>query len=75
MLTSLSTPLPAFLNLAMTTLARREMFMVSQKAGFELGVFDTLSDSIQCLNFAKNDSFNIRFNIAVPKIQFNLRQE
>ena len=55
MLTSLSTPLPAFLNLAMTTLARREMFMVSQKAGFELGVFDTLSDSIQCLNFAKND--------------------
>ena len=37
---------------------------------FRLGVFDTLSDSIQCL--PKNDSFNIRFNIALPKIHFKI---
>ena len=35
MLTSPSTPLPAFHNLTMTTPARWEMFMVSQKAGVE----------------------------------------
>ena len=35
-------------------------------------MFDTLSDSIQYLNFAKNDSFNILFNIALPKIQFKI---
>ena len=38
-----------------------------------LGVFGTLSDSSQSLNFAKkNDSFNIRFNIALLKIQFKI---
>ena len=37
-----------------------------------LVVNDTQSDSIQYLNFAKNDSFNIRFNIALPKIQFKI---
>ena len=38
-----------------------------------LGVFGTLSDSSQSLNFAKkNDSFNIRFNIALLKIQFQI---
>ena len=37
-----------------------------------LVVGDTQSDSIQYLNFAKNDSFNIRFNIALPKIQFKI---
>ena len=37
----------------------------------ELG--DTQSDSIQYLNFTKKkDSSNIRFNIALPKIQFKL---
>ena len=35
-------------------------------------VNDTQSDSIPYLNFAKNDSFNIRFNIALPKIQFKI---
>ena len=35
-----------------------------------VGVYDTLSDSNQCLNFAKNDSFNIRFNL--PKIHFKM---
>ena len=38
----------------------------------KLVVADTQSDSIQCLNFAKKDSFNIRFNIALPKIQFKI---
>ena len=33
-----------------------------------MGVFD----SIKYLNFAKNYSFNIRFNIALPKIQFKI---
>ena len=33
-------------------------------------MFDKLSDSIQYLNFAKNDSFNIQLDIAFPKIQF-----
>ena len=33
-------------------------------------VNDTQSDSIQYLNFAKNDSFNIQLDIAFPKIQF-----
>ena len=37
---------------------------------FIIGVFDKLSDSIQYLNFAKNDSFNIQLDIAFPKIQF-----
>ena len=37
-----------------------------------LVVSDTQSDSIQFLNFAKNNSFNIRFNIALPKIQFKI---
>ena len=38
-----------------------------------LVVGDTQSDSIQCLNFAqKNDSFNIRLNIALPKIHFKM---
>ena len=74
MLTSLSTPLPAFLNLAMTTLARREMFMVSQKAGFELGVFDTLSDSIQYLNFAKKwfNQYSIQYCFTQDSIKKNL---
>ena len=36
-------------------------------------VSDTQSDSIQFFNFAKkNDSFNIRFNIALLKIQFKI---
>ena len=44
----------------------------SQARGGRLVVNDTQSDSIQYLNFAKNDSFNIRFNIALPKIQFKM---
>ena len=44
----------------------------SRCAAFGLVVSDTPSDSIQCLNFVKNDSFNIRFNIALPKIQFKI---
>ena len=40
--------------------------------GLGVGVGDTQSDSIQCLNLPKNDSFNIRFNIALPKIQFKI---
>ena len=42
MLTSPSTPLPAFLNLMMTTPARQEMFMVSQKAGVEPSLLENL---------------------------------
>ena len=37
--------------------------------GYVVVVSDTQSDSIQCLNFAKK-WFNIRFNNALPKIQF-----
>ena len=37
-----------------------------------LVVADTQSDSIQCLILPKNDSFNIRFNIALPKTQFKI---
>ena len=42
MLTSPCTPLPAFLNLMMTTPARQEMFMVSQKAGVEPSLLENL---------------------------------
>ena len=42
---------------------------ISSKPGTGLVVADTQSDSIQCLK--KKDSFNIRFNIVLPKIQFN----
>ena len=35
-------------------------------------VSDTQSDSIQFLNLPKNYSFNIRFNIALPEIQFKI---
>ena len=42
MLTSPSTPLPAFLNLTTTTPARQEMFMVSQKAGVEPSFLEKL---------------------------------
>ena len=38
----------------------------------QVGVFDTLSDSIQCLNFAQMIQFNIWFNIALLKIQFKI---
>ena len=38
----------------------------------DLGVFDTLSDSIQYWILPKNDSFNIRFNISLPKIRFKI---
>ena len=45
---------------------------LSHRHPHHLGVFDTLSDSIQYLNLPKNDSFYIWFNIALPKIQFKI---
>ena len=44
-LTSPSTPPPAFLNLTMTSPARWEMFMVSQKAGVEPSFLENLKKS------------------------------
>ena len=37
-----------------------------------VGVGDTLSDSIQFFEFCQIDSFNIRFNVALPKTQFKI---
>ena len=51
--------------------ARKSPFLQLQsldQSPSSIVVSDTQSDSIQCLNFSKNDSFNIRFNIALPKI-------
>ena len=46
--------------------------MVKRNIESEVGVGDTLSDSIQCLNFAeKMIQFISQFNIAYPKFNPN----
>ena len=50
----------------------QNLFIALEGLQWGIVVSDTQSDSIQYLIFAKKDSFNIQFNIALPKIQFKL---